>query len=737
MVVQDYQITGMHCAACASAIERACLRVDGVEAASVNLAAERLRVRGEALGEGVIEAVVKKAGFAAERLTGDTGQLARMREDRAKADKQEKRRAIIAIVFGALLFYLAMGPMIGLPSPIPMHEQPILYALAQTLLLLPIVIAGRHFYSRGFLALLRLSPSMDSLVAVGTLAAIAYSTASFVRICRGDASAAHDMYWESAGVIIALVLLGKLFEARSKRRAASAVDRMLSLAPKSAILVLEDGSEREVLSEQLLAGDRVRVRPGERIPADGEIVSGEASIDESMLTGESLPVDKSPGDAVTGGSMNTNTAFIFRVTRSGQDTTLAAMARMVEDAQATKPQVSRLADRVSAIFVPVVFGIALLAAVIWLISGQPLGMALRVFVSVLVIACPCALGLATPTAVMVGTGAAAEHGVLIRNGDALENAHKLVTLVLDKTGTITTGKPAVTGLNAAAMNEADFLRLFASGEQHSEHPIARAIVNHALAQGLSLMPCESFTAIMGLGAKAVVDDMDLLMGNQRFMLENDIELPDTPQASVYLAADDVYMGSITVADPLKLDSAEAIARMHSLGLETFLLTGDNEAAAKAIAAEAGISSYDAQVLPAGKIERVRALRAESRMVGMVGDGVNDAPALSAADVGFAIGAGSDIALASADIVLMRDSLHSVCDAVEISKYTMRIIRQNLFWAFFYNVIGIPIAAGLLYAFGGPLLSPMFAALAMSLSSITVVTNALRLRPLCRKHLKKP
>lgn len=737
MVVQDYQITGMHCAACASTIERACLRLDGVEAASVNLAAERLRVRGEAIAEGAVEAAVKRAGFAAERLTGDTNQLARMREDWMKADKRERTRAIIAIVFGALLFYLAMGPMIGLPSPISMHELPFFYALTQIILLIPIVTAGRHFYSRGFLALFRLSPSMDSLVAVGTLAAIAYSAASFVRIVKGDASAAHDMYWESAGVIIALVLLGKLFEARSKRRAANAVDRMLSLAPKTAILILEDGSEREVLSEQLLAGDHVRVRPGERIPADGEIVSGEASIDESMLTGESLLVEKSAGDAVTGGSMNANTAFTFRVTRSGQDTTLAAMARMVEDAQATKPQVSRLADRVSAIFVPVVFGIALLAAVIWLISGQALGMALRVFVSVLVIACPCALGLATPTAVMVGTGAAAEHGVLIRNGDALENAHKLTTLVLDKTGTITTGKPAVTSVDAANMDESDFLRLFASGEQHSEHPIARAIVSHALAQGLGLLPCEGFTAVTGLGAEAEIGDRYLLMGNQRFMQENGIDLPDTPGASVYLAADDEYMGSITVADPLKADSAEAITRLQELGLKTLLLTGDNEAAAKAVAAEAGIADYYAQVLPAGKIERVLALRAEGRMVGMVGDGINDAPALTAANVGFAIGAGSDIALASADIVLMRDSLHSVSDAIEISKYTMRIIRQNLFWAFFYNVIGIPIAAGLLYAFGGPLLSPMFAALAMSLSSVTVVTNALRLRPLCRKHLKKP
>lgn len=736
MVVQDYQITGMHCAACASAIERACLRVKGVEAASVNLAAERLRIRGEALTEGVIEAAVKKAGFMAERLTGDTGQLARMRDDRAKADKRERTRAIIAIVFGALLFYLAMGPMIGLPSPISMHDQAFWYALAQIILLVPILIAGRHFYSRGFFALFRGSLSMDSLVAVGTLAASAYSTASFVKICLGDASAAHDMYWESAGVIIALVLLGKLFEARSKRRAANAVDRMLSLAPKTAILILEDGSEREVLSEQLLPGDQVRVRPGERIPADGEIVSGAASIDESMLTGESLPVDKSVGDAVTGGSMNANTAFAFRVTRSGQDTTLSAMARMVEDAQATKPQVSRLADRVSAIFVPVVFGIALLAALLWLITGQPLGMALRVFVSVLVIACPCALGLATPTAVMVGTGAAAEHGALIRNGDALENAHKLTTIVLDKTGTLTTGKPVVTSMDAVSMEENDFLRLFASGEQHSEHPIARAIVSHAQAKNLSLLPSDRFTAVTGLGAEAEVDDKELLMGNQRFMLENDIELPDKPGASVYLGADDEYLGSITVADPLKADSAAAIARMHALGLETLLLTGDNEAAAKSIAAEAGIASYFAQVLPAGKIERVRALRDQGRIVGMVGDGINDAPALSAADVGFAIGAGSDIALASADIVLMRDSLHSVSDAIEISKYTMRVIRQNLFWAFFYNVVGIPIAAGLLYAFGGPLLSPMFAALAMSLSSVTVVTNALRLRPLCRKHLKK-
>ena len=662
---------------------------------------------------------------------------------REAALKGQTRRAVVAIAFAIPLFYLSMGPMVGLPSPVSMHDAPTLYAALQMLFLLPVLIAGRGFYTSGFPALVRGNPNMDTLVAVGTLSAILYSAFSFIRVIRGDAAAVHDMYWESAGVIIALVMLGKLFEARSKRKTTDAVERMMRLAPENATVLGADGGARTIPVEQLMVGDTVRVRPGERIPTDGTLREGVAHIDESMLTGESMPVDKGAGDSVTGGSINGNTGFTFTVTRVGDDTTLSGMIRMVEEAQGSKAPISRLADRIAGIFVPVVFGIAVLTAIIWAFAGESVGFVLTRFVSVLVIACPCALGLATPTAVMVGTGVAAEHGILIKSGEALETAHALSAVAFDKTGTLTLGAPSVTDVFANDADETRLLTLFASGEQGSEHPIGAAIVRYAEARGIPLLPVSDFVAVSGFGARATVDGVPLSMGNAAFLDQAGRDIPVSVLALasegktvVHLSGGERYLGSVAVSDTIRPDAAHAIKRLHDMHIHTALITGDNAETAAAIAKQAGIEQVLSQVTPGMKAEAIRSLQARFGRVAMVGDGVNDAPALATADVGIAAGSGTDVALSGADIVLMQDRLDRVADAVTISGVTMRIIKENLFWAFFYNCVGIPIAAGVLYAFGGPLLSPMLAALAMSLSSVTVVTNALRLKPKCRKILAK-
>jgi len=736
--ISEYKIGGMSCAACSAAVERVVKKLPGVETATVNLATERLRVRGENITFEAVNKAVTKAGFSASVIEDRRSQAEKDRLTRFSAMRAQKRRLIVAICFAVPLFYLAMGPMVGLPAPIDMHEQALLYAIAQVALLIPILIAGRHFYVRGFRNMIRLHPNMDTLIALGTVSAMAYSTYSLIRIIGGDAFAAHDMYWESAGVIVTLVMLGKFFEAKSKGRTAEAVQTLLALTPDTATLIREDGTMHEVAAEHLMEKDRILVRPGGRIPVDGVIEDGETTVDESMLTGESLPVEKTIGSTVTGGSINGASQFIMRATRVGDDTALAQMIRLVEEAQGSKAPVSRLADRISAIFVPVVTGIALLAAIIWLLVGESFSFALTVLVSVLVIACPCALGLATPTAIMVGTGLAAERGILIKSGDALETAHGLTTVAFDKTGTVTVGKPAVTNILPIGMDEETFLRLFASGEQGSEHPLAHAILACAEERGLVLQPCDTFSAIAGRGAKATVDGHTLLMGNAALLEENGVphdapidQLAEQGKTPMLLAVDGVFCGTVAVADTLKADAREGIDRLREMGICPVLITGDNQKTAMAIAGEIDISDVRAEVLPADKATCIAELRQNGGTVGMVGDGINDAPALAAADIGFAIGTGTDVAIASADIVLINGKLSSVCDAIAISKNTMRVIRQNLFWAFFYNVIGIPIAAGLLHAFGGPLLSPMIAALAMSFSSVTVLANALRLRQICR------
>lgn len=740
-MIKEYKISGMTCAACSAAVERVARRVPGVENASVNLTTERLRVRSEAPLDDAIKAAVQKAGYGASDVLATRKQAEVDADAREKRLKQQKRRMAVAIAFAIPLFYIAMGPMVGLPSPVSPDKNPLLYALLQMALLLPIIIAGRQFYVRGLRSLFHLQPNMDSLIAIGTIAALGYSIASTVRIAGGDMHAAHALYFESAGVIIALVMLGKYFETKSKGRTGEAIRHLMALTPDTAILRDKDGAEREVKVDELLPGELIVVRPGARIPVDGEVVEGLSSVDESMLTGESLPVDKAVGDFVTGGSVNGAGALIFRATRVGDDTALAQMVQLVEEAQGNKAPIARLADRISGVFVPVVIGIAFLAAILWLtVGGKDISFALTVFVSVLVIACPCALGLATPTAIMVGTGKGAEKGILIKSGEALETAHALNCIALDKTGTVTAGKPVVTDVVAFHMDEMEMLRLFAAGEAGSEHPLGAAIVAYAKEKGLNLPPVADFQAAVGKGANATVEGHTLLMGNAALLSDNGIApaseadaLAAQGKTPMFLVVDGSLAGIVAVADTVKENSAAAIAKLHGMGIETLLITGDNRRAAEAIAAQVGIEHVLYEVLPGNKAAEVKRLQQQEKRVGMVGDGINDAPALAQADIGIAIGTGTDVAMASADIVLMSGDLNGVPAAIKLSRSTMRIIRQNLFWAFAYNVLGIPVAAGLLYLFGGPLLNPMIAALAMSLSSITVLSNALRLKRVADKE----
>ncbi len=737
-MLREYKIIGMTCAACSASVERVVRRVPGVESASVNLATERLRVRSTEMMDDAVFAAVKKAGFSAALLQERKKQAEEDQKRRAEQLRAQKRNMLIAVCFAAPLLYIAMGPMIGLYSPIDPMKQPLLFAFVQLALLLPIVVTGKHFYVRGFGNLARLHPNMDSLIAVGTVAAIAYSLVSVARIMNGEAHLAHGgLYFESAGVIIALVMLGKYFEALSKGRTDEAVRQLMALAPDSAIVRASDGSERVVLADELLPGEIIVMKPGERVPVDGIIIEGNTTVDESMLTGESLPVEKQPGDAVTGCSINGSGAFLFRATRVGEETTLAQMIRLVEEAQGSKAPIARLADQISGIFVPVVGALAILAAILWLTIGKKdVSFSLTIFVSVLVIACPCALGLATPTAIMVGTGRGAKLGILIKSGEALETAHALSSIALDKTGTVTEGRPVVTDVLSFDRDEPEMLRLFASGERNSEHPLGKAIVDYALERGMTLLNAADFKATPGKGATATVNGHRLLMGNAALLQENGITIHANAQADalasqgktpLFLAIDGNLAGLLAVADTVKPDSKAAIRLLHDMGISTSLITGDNRHTAEAIAAQVGIPHVLYQVLPANKADEVRRLQAQGKRVGMVGDGINDAPALAQADVGIAIGTGTDVAIASADIVLMSGKLTEVPVAIQLSRCTMRIIRQNLFWAFAYNTLGIPVAAGLLYAFGGPLLSPMIAALAMSLSSVTVLSNALRLK----------
>lgn len=732
---KEYDITGMTCAACAARIEKVAGRVKGVESAVVNLAAERLTVEAESAAFPAVVAAVERAGFGA----------APHKKNAANGDKNAEKvrkmrtKLILAACFTVPLFYLAMGPMIGLPVPgvLSPEGHPLTYALVQLCLVIPVMIVGWKFYEVGYSSLLRGSPNMDSLIAVGTTASFGYSVYSLIRIAGGDHHAVHELYFESCGVIITLILLGKTLETVSKGKTSQAIRSLMQLVPATTF-VIRDGSELEVPTSKLLETDVLILRPGSRIPADGTVISGHSTVDESMLTGESLPVDKSEGSAVYAGSINQSGAMQVKITRMGEDTALGGMIRMVEEAQGTKAPIARLADVVSGYFVPVVMAIALVAAAAWKISGQSWGFSLLILVSVLVIACPCALGLATPTAIMVGIGKGAEYGILFKNGEAVEQLHRIQTVVLDKTGTLTTGKPAVTDLiPAEGFSQTELLALAASAERSSEHPLARALVERAEQEKLSLAEPEFFENSVGRGVSATVAGKKILAGNARMMREEQISfqalqpalerLESQGKTPVYLAIDGVAAGVVAIADTLKEDSAAAVKKMQERGIEVVMLTGDSRRTAEAIAKEAGIAEIRAEVLPGDKAAVIKELQAQGKKVAMVGDGINDAPALATADVGIAIGSGTDIAMESADVVLMHSALSAVPTAMELSRRTIRNIKQNLFWAFAYNTLGIPVAAGVLYLFGGPLLNPMIGAAAMSLSSVSVVSNALRLR----------
>jgi len=733
-----FQVTGMTCAACSARVEKVSAAVAGVEKAEVNLLKGSMVV--EAADASVADAViraVRDAGYQAS-LAGQTSKTRQLPEDPMKGMKQ---RIIGSFVFLLVLMYFTMGHMISLPMPSWYHgtENAVVAALLQLLLTLPVVYLNRVYYTRGLKALWHRSPNMDSLIAVGSLAALIYGVAALFRMAWAMGHGqweivkqySENLYFESAAMILTLITLGKFLEARAKGKTGDAIRQLMDLSPKTAC-VIRNGAQTEIPVEEVAVGDSVVVRSGGRIPVDGTILEGRGAVDQSALTGESLPLEKTVGDTVAAASINTEGYFVLRADKVGEDTTLSQIIRLVEEAGGSKAPIARLADKIAGVFVPVVMAIALVTFGIWMLVGETLEFALSTGISVLVISCPCALGLATPVAIMVGTGRGAGMGVLFKNAQALENLHKVDTVVLDKTGTITAGKPAVTDIYPGALQEAALLRIACALEEKSEHPFAKAILERGGDAGYP--GAEGFETLPGKGVTAMVEGCRYYGGNDRLMQERDVVIPDFSHLAgqgktpLHFASEDgTYLGTIAAADTLKTDSAEAIAAMKKLGLKIVMLTGDNAKTSQVIAEKAGIDQVISDVLPGDKAAAIQRLQTGGHHVLMVGDGINDAPALVTADVGMAIGAGTDIAMESADIVLMNGSLAGVSSAVELSKATIRNIKQNLFWAFFYNSLGIPVAAGVLYPVFGILLSPMLGAAAMSMSSVFVVTNALRLR----------
>ena len=749
----------MTCAACSARVEKSVKGLEGVSCVSVNLLKNSMSVDYDesVLESGRIVDAVAKAGYGASPVSKDeTGKAKKENTAQLNARKNYlsmKRRLISSIIFTIPLFYISMGHMMGwpLPSFFLGLENAMSYALTLFLLASAVVIINNRYYINGFKTLFHLSPNMDSLIALGSGASMLYGIYAMYKISwalgHGDMAVvqqfSHDLYFEGAGTILTLITLGKFFEARAKGKTTDAINRLLDLAPKSAT-VIRDGQETVIDASDVVKGDILIVRTGESVPVDGIIKSGHGSLDESAITGESLPVDKSEGDSVTGATVNTSGYFTMEATKVGDETALAQIIKLVDEATSSKAPIAKLADRVAGIFVPVVIAVALLSAAVWMIAGASFEFALTIAVSVLVVSCPCALGLATPTAIMVGTGRGAANGILIKSAEALENAHDIKTVILDKTGTVTEGRPVVTDvISRHPFSKEELLRNAASLERLSEHPLAKAVVDEATKRDIGFVPVEDFLQIPGQGISGRVNGHNVLAGNLRMMKENTIadssldeesqSLAKEGKTPLFFTQDGSLMGVIALADVIKPSSRQAVDELKAMGIETVMLTGDNRLTAEAVGRQTGIERTVAEVLPQDKEEAVRAIQAEGKKTAMVGDGINDAPALARADVGIAIGAGTDVAMEAADIVLMKSDLEDVVTAIELSKATIRNIKENLFWAFFYNIICIPIAAGCFYAAYGLKMNPMVAALAMSFSSVFVVSNALRLRFFKPKH----
>ncbi len=766
MEKERFDITGMTCSSCSTRVEKAVDGLEGVETAAVNLLTNSMTVEYDPAAvdaQGIVDAV-EKAGYGAVpvmaentagKASGQTVQGAPTNVAEM-AIKEMKHRIIVSFAFLIPLMYVSMGSMVGLPLPgfLTGMGNSVSFAFTQFLLTLPVVVVNRKYYSTGFKTLFHRAPNMDSLIAVGSGAALVYGVFALYRMSwalgAGEMAVVHqyhmDLYFESAAMILALITLGKYLEARAKGKTSEAISKLIDLSPKTA-MVIRDGVEVEVPADSVRVDEICVVRPGASIPVDGVVVEGQSAVDEAAITGESIPVEKSTGDAVIAATINTSGFLKVRATKVGEDTAFSEIIRLVQEASASKAPIAHLADKIAGIFVPVVMVIALVATIVWLVSGATFEFALSIGIAVLVISCPCALGLATPVAIMVGTGKGAENGILIKSGDALETACKVDTVVLDKTGTITTGKPVVTDVQVlqAGLSEPDFLALAGALEAPSGHPLADAVVDYVAEQRLSLPTVSDFKALLGMGVEGRIAGRMVYGGNLRLLkdsalstdlstdlstiVDNVDKLSESGKTPLIFFDDTQVLGIIAVADAIKADSVAAVAEMKAMGLSVVMLTGDNAKTAEAIRAQAGIGRVVAGVLPADKEKEIQRLKAEGHQVAMVGDGINDAPALAAADVGMAIGAGTDVAIESADIVLMHSGLTDVSAAIRLSRSVIRNIKENLFWAFFYNVIGIPIAAGVLYPALGMRLSPMLGALAMSLSSVCVVLNALRLKGL--------